>query len=161
MMKYLKVKISLLFCFALLFSNVSYGYAATIDTTSTPILKSTKVPSSYIDLSYGTILAFDVTELTYGNLFTNYGFTGVSAVEVNVDSITVDKNGSADTIKDLTITLHKKGSTSDLASEDVGTSGGTVYFSNLSTTTKYYLEFSKTNDGQYFSFDGSISDYSD
>lgn len=107
------------------------------------------------------ILAFDVTSLTYGNLFTNYGFMNVTAVQVDVSTISVDRNGSSDTIEDLTIILHKKGSTAGLASIDVSTSGGTVYFYNLTASTNYYLEFAKRNDGQIFSFNGIIFDASD
>lgn len=134
---------------------------STIETEYGPSPRSTSVPSTYIDLSYGTVLAFDVTSLTYGNLFTNYSFKNVTAVQVDVSSISVNMNGSSDTVEDLIIILHKKGSTADLASINVGTSGGTVYFYNLTASTNYYLEFAKRNDGQIFSFNGSISDASD
>lgn len=171
-----RVIVSFLFCFTLLLSNVTYGYAAmsdiplnavaandnsTIETTYGPSIRSTSVPSTYIDLSYGTELAFNVTSLTYGNLFTNYGFKNVTAVQVDVSAISVDMNGSSDSVENLTIILHKKGSTADLATIDVSTSGGTVYFYNLTTSTNYYLEFAKRNDGQIFSFSGKIFDASD
>lgn len=176
LIKLRKAIIPFMLCLILL-SNTTYSYATTPGITLNavaandnitieneyegPSLQSTKVPSTYIDLSYGTVLAFNVEKLTYGNLYTNYGFTNVTAIQVDVNPISVDKNGSNDTVEDLTITLHKKGSSADLASIKVSTSGGTVYFYNLNSSTKYYLEFSKRNDGQIFKFDGTISDASD
>lgn len=170
-----KTTLSFLMLLTLLLFNATYCNAAmpnvpptaiasnensTIETTYAISPMSTSVPSTYIDLSYGTQLAFDVTSLTYGNLYTNYGFTNVTAVQVDVGKISVDKNGSADTIGDLTITLHKKGSNDDLASINVSISGGTVYFYNLNKSTNYYLEFEKRNDNQIFKFSGKVFDAS-
>lgn len=63
-------------------------------------------------------------------------------------------NGSSWDVQPLIIHLHKKGSSIDVTNSV--TSYDTIYFNNLDPNAKYYLQFSKRNDGQIFSFSGSI-----
>ena len=127
-------------------------------TESDVSILSTSIPSknNCIDLSIdSSVLGFQISSLRYGNLFTNYCFTGVSSVKVKVGTITVNKNGSSTSSKNLTVHLHEIGSNLDVT-YSVSTSGGAFYYLNLDSTKKYYLEFSKVNDGQLYSFSGSV-----
>lgn len=173
---------ALAFSFVLGNSGVSYASAAsftayesietsttettdTNDTSSIPTFtsdistRSTSIPSkdTYVDLSVKeSVLGFQVKSLTYGNLFTNSCFTGVTSVKVVVGPITIDDNGSTGTDKDITVSLRKHGSSINVGNS-VPVSGQTIYFNNLDPSAKYYFEFSKYNDGKIYSFSGSIT----
>lgn len=173
----LKGSLSLLTCACLLTptSNVFAGtannssvspavYSQIIESTVVKSvddpLRGTSIPNekTAVDLSTGSILAFDVKSLRYGNLFMNNRFTGVNSIKVNISNITVEKNGSALPVDKLIVTVYKGALFQDkVAEKKISTAGGSLTFTGLSKNTKYYIEFSKTNDGQYFSFDGTVS----
>lgn len=169
MRKLFKLSASLLACACLLLpttntfaasmhNSITASYTDSVSTYENIDERSTSIPSSSssVDLSYGTNLAFKVSSLRYGNLFTNNRFTGVNSIKVNISSITVDKNASSLPSGDLMVTIFKDNHTK-VKSQSISIKGGTLSFSGLSKTTKYYIEFSKNNDGQYYSFDGSIA----
>lgn len=162
--KLLRITTSILTCIFLLVPSTNV-FAEAVNNEKTEgtfvyedvSISSTDIPrSSSVDLSYGTTLAFNVTKLSYGNLFTNDCFTGVTSIKVNVSSISVDKNNSSSPTRSLKVTLYKR-RYNKIESKTIDTNGGDLYFDGLKKGSNYYLEFSKTNDGQIFSFDGSIS----
>lgn len=169
MKKLCKLSASLLACACLLLptantfaassnNNITVPYTDSVSTYENTKERSKKIPSSSssVNLSYGTKLAFRVDSLRYGNLFTNNRFTGVNSIKVKISSITVDKNGSAFASGNLKVTLYKNNYTK-VSSKSISIKGGTLTFNGLSKNTKYYLEFSKNNDGQYYKFNGSIT----
>lgn len=98
---------------------------------------------------------FDVTSMTV-RVYTNSFFKGSEKVKVKVNAISVDKNGMQNTSKGITVHLRKKGASTDVT-YSVPLDGASFYFTNLDTSALYYLEFTKQNDSQIYSFDGTIS----
>lgn len=162
----------------LLFSVVAVPAFANVDNTSAVVAQSqqdvsettiyedlyetitrgTKPPSgTALNLSKNNYVA-SITSLRYGNLFTNFLFSGTTTMSVSIDSISVDRNGFAGELKGVTVTVYKPAFGADkvVASKKIPLNGGSVSFSGLDKSTKYYIEFSKQNDGAYYSFDATI-----
>lgn len=144
-----KIVVSLLLVITLIGGNTSTCYASKKKPTNS---------TNCINLNQnGSSLSFQVDSLRNGGLYTNSTFTGVSSVKISVGYITVDRNGSRSPIEDLKIQTRLVGSDGFEVNQYVSSpSGGTLYIYGLDKTKKYFLAFSKTNDGQIFSFSGNI-----
>lgn len=144
-----KVVVSLLLIITLVGNSSNVCYAST---------KEPNKNTNCINLSQsGSSLSFQVDSLRNGGLYTNSTFTGVTSVKITIGYITVDKNGSASSIEDLKVQTRLVGSDGFEVNQYVSSpSGGTLYIYGLDKSQKYFLAFSKTNDGQIFSFSGNV-----
>lgn len=98
--------------------------------------------------------------MTYA-VYTNSLFSGTTSISVDVDKVSYDKNGFAGTLKGVYVQLWKSvlGTDQKVGSAvEVSLSGGVATFTGLSSSTKYYVEFYKQNDGSIYKFGATITD---
>lgn len=98
---------------------------------------------------------FDVISMKI-KIYTNTFFKGAKKVKIKVNSISVNKNGMRNESKGITVHLMKKGASTDVK-YNVPLSGASFYYTNLDPDALYYLKFTKQDDTQIYSFDGSIT----
>lgn len=110
--------------------------------------------TSFVDLSNNTY-NFNVEEFTV-DIFTNTFFSGVTKAKVTVNRISVNKNGMQNESQGITVHLRRKDDSSVDVPYDIPLTGGSFNYINLDSSAKYYLEFTKLNDTQIYSFTGTI-----
>lgn len=141
--------VSLLFVVTLVGGSADTCYASKKEPTK---------KSNCINLSQsGASMSFQVDSLKNGGLYTNCTFTGAKNVKISIGEITVDMNGSESPVEDLKIQTRLVASDGFEVNQYLSAPvGGVLYIYGLDKSKKYFLAFSKTNDGQIYSFSGDV-----
>lgn len=130
---------------------------APIISINDKLLRGSSKPGKYASIHDLSISKYNYqVEEVGAAVYTDKWLTGVSNIGVSVDNWTQTTSQLGSTNK-LTITVYNnKGKSVATSTLSMSSSSNVTSFSGLSTTEKYYVQFSVPITGHKFSFNGEI-----